>query len=42
MTPSPQQRLERLRKYATWSAEDMREFTEALVEQRSVETDAWR
>jgi plasmid stability protein len=36
------ERAERLRRYATWSAEDLREFEEALGQQRVVDERLWR
>jgi hypothetical protein len=38
----PEARLERLRRYVTWTDADAREFSEALAEQRSIDVDAWR
>ena len=38
----PRSRLERLQRYVTWTDEDLREFSEALTEQRSIDVDAWR
>jgi hypothetical protein len=38
----PPARLEALRRYVTWSEEDLREFSEALAEQRSIDADVWR
>ena len=35
------ERRERLSRYATWNAEDLREFTAALGEQRAVDTRDW-
>jgi len=35
-------RAERLRRYATWSDEDLREFEEALAHQRVVDEHLWR
>jgi len=39
---SREARLERLKSYATWTDEDMREFSEALAEMRAIEVSAWR
>jgi len=36
------ERAERLRRYATWSPEDLREFEEALSQQRVVDEHLWR
>jgi plasmid stability protein len=36
------ERAGRLRRYATWSGEDLREFEEALEQQRVVDEDLWR
>jgi plasmid stability protein len=38
----PEARLVRLRRYVTWTEEDMREFSEALAEQRSIDAETWR
>jgi hypothetical protein len=35
-------RLRRLRRYATWSAEDLAEFEEALGAQRVIDDELWR
>ena len=35
------ERRERLKRYATWNAEDLREFTAALVAQRVVDESRW-
>jgi hypothetical protein len=36
------EREERLRRYATWSEEDRREFEESLAQQRVVDERLWR
>jgi hypothetical protein len=38
----PQSRLERLQRYVTWTDEDLREFSDALAEQRTIDADIWR
>ena len=35
-------RRQRLRRYATWTPDDMREFEKALSDQRVVDDDLWR
>ena len=35
-------RRERLRRYATWTAEDVASFDRALAEQRVIDDDLWR
>jgi plasmid stability protein len=35
-------RERRLRRYATWTAADLAEFSEALARQRTVDDEAWR
>lgn len=35
-------RAERLRRYATWTAEDAAEFERALAAQRTLDEDLWR
>ena len=37
-----EQRLSHLRRYATWSGEDLAEFSEALASQRTVDAETWR
>ncbi|MGH2712158.1 MAG: FitA-like ribbon-helix-helix domain-containing protein [Actinomycetota bacterium] len=36
------ERAERLRRYATWSEEDIEEFEETLAQQRQVDDHLWR
>ena len=36
------ERRERLRRYATWNAEDLREFNDALAAQRVVDDSRWK
>ncbi len=36
------ERAERLRRYATWSVEDVREFEGTLTQQRVVDAHLWR
>ena len=36
------QRLSHVRRYATWSGEDLAEFSEALASQRTVDAKTWR
>lgn len=36
------ERERRLRRYATWTAADLAEFSEALARQRTVDDEAWR
>lgn len=36
------ERRRRLERYATWSAEDLAEFEEALAAQRTIDADLWR
>jgi plasmid stability protein len=38
----PEARRERLLRYVTWTEDDMREFSEALAEQRVIDVDTWR
>jgi plasmid stability protein len=35
-------RRQLLEKYATWSADDQRDFDRALAEQRTIDADLWR
>ena len=35
-------RQERLARYATWTAEDLKEFERALADQRRVDEDLWK
>lgn len=35
-------RRERLRRYATWTPEDLRDFEDRLSEQRGIDEDLWR
>lgn len=35
-------RRSRLERYATWTAEDAREFEQALDEQRQIDSDLWK
>ena len=39
---SREARLERLKTYITWTDEDLREFSEALAEQRTIDAETWR
>ena len=36
------ERLERIARYATWTAEDLADFETRLMEQRRVDEDLWR
>lgn len=36
------ERRERLRRYATWTQQDLHEFEEALAAQRAIDDDLWR
>ena len=39
---SMNERRERLKRYATWTQEDLREFEETLTAQRTIDEDLWR
>lgn len=39
--PTAGPRLDRLRRYVTWSEADLAEFSEALAYQRMIEADIW-
>jgi hypothetical protein len=36
------ERRRRLKRYATWNQEDLREFEKALAAQRQIDADLWR
>jgi hypothetical protein len=39
---SMNERRERLKRYATWTQQDLHEFEEALAAQRTIDDDLWR
>jgi plasmid stability protein len=38
----PEQRMDRLLRYATWTHADLAEFSEAVAGQRTVDAETWR
>jgi len=37
-----EKRRERLQRYVTWNQDDLRQFEEALCEQRTIEVELWK